>query len=113
MQSASEHEPPPSDAPPLQAKPDPAQALLALRLRIGRAFRLQYEPAQNAHVLLYPEGMVRLNPSAGEILRRCDGQRTLAAVIEDLEAAYALPGLAPAVIGFVEVALKQRWVEPA
>ena len=28
---------------------------------IGRGFRLQWEPAQNAHVLLYPEGMVKLN----------------------------------------------------
>ena len=40
---------------------------------IGRGFRLQWEPAQNAHVLLYPEGMVKLNGSAGEILKRCDG----------------------------------------
>ena len=43
---------------------------------IGRGLRLQWEPAQNAHVLLYPEGMVKLNASAGEILKRCDGQRT-------------------------------------
>jgi pyrroloquinoline quinone biosynthesis protein D len=30
-------------------------------LTISKLFRLQWEPAQNAHVLLYPEGMVRLN----------------------------------------------------
>ena len=36
---------------------------------IARGFRLQWEPAQNAHVLLYPEGMVKLNGSAGEILK--------------------------------------------
>ena len=30
--------------------------------------RLQWEPAQEAHVLLYPEGMVKLNGSAGAIL---------------------------------------------
>jgi len=41
--------------------------------RIGRGLRLQWEPAQDAHVLLYPEGMVKLNQSAGEIMRRCDG----------------------------------------
>jgi hypothetical protein len=33
--------------------------------QIFRRFRLQFEPAQSAWVLLYPEGMVRLSPSAG------------------------------------------------
>jgi pyrroloquinoline quinone biosynthesis protein D len=32
---------------------------------IGRGLRLQWEPAQSAHVLLYPEGMIKLNGSAG------------------------------------------------
>ena len=41
--------------------------------RIGHGFRLQWEPAQGCFVLLYPEGMVKLNQSAGEILKRCDG----------------------------------------
>ncbi len=54
---------------------------------IGRGFRLQWEPAQKAHVLLYPEGMVKLNGSAGEIMKRCDGERTIAEIIvADLEA---------------------------
>ena len=45
--------------------------------RLSRLFRLQFESVQNAWVLLYPEGMVQLNPSAAEILRRCDGQRSI------------------------------------
>ncbi|HQE41111.1 MAG TPA: pyrroloquinoline quinone biosynthesis peptide chaperone PqqD, partial [Zoogloea sp.] len=44
----------------------------AARPCIHRLFRFQWEPAQQAHVLLYPEGMVKLNQSAGEILKRCD-----------------------------------------
>ena len=40
------------------------------RPAVGRGFRLQWEPAQNAYVLLYPEGMIKLNGSAGEILKR-------------------------------------------
>jgi pyrroloquinoline quinone biosynthesis protein D len=51
-------------------------------------FRLQWEPAQNAHVLLYPEGMIKLNVSAGEILKRCDGARTVPEVIADLERTF-------------------------
>ena len=36
---------------------------------MGHGFRLQWEAAQNAHVLLYPEGMVKLNGPAAEILK--------------------------------------------
>ncbi len=78
--------------------------------RIGPGFRLQWEPAQDCHVLLYPEGMVKLNRSAGEILARCDGQRTLQQVVADLEAAFSAQGLRKDVEGFLDIALKQRWV---
>lgn len=79
--------------------------------RLGRGFRLQWEAAQGNHVLLYPEGMVKLNQSAGEILTRCDGERTIAAIVADLEQTFAATGLERDVVGFVEVAGKQRWLE--
>jgi pyrroloquinoline quinone biosynthesis protein D len=78
---------------------------------IGRGFRLQWEPAQNAHVLLYPEGMVKLNGSAGEILKRCDGERTLTEIIADLEAAFAAQGLAKDVNAFIALAVQRKWLE--
>ena len=78
---------------------------------IGRGFRLQWEPAQNAHVLLYPEGMVKLNGSAGEILKRCDGARTMAQIVEDLESAFATQGLEKDVNAFVALAVERRWLE--
>lgn len=77
---------------------------------VARLFRLQWEPAQDAHVLLYPEGMVKLNQSAGEILKRLDGKRTLAEVTADCEAAFSASGLLDDVIGFVTAALEQGWV---
>lgn len=79
--------------------------------RIGHGFRLQWEPAQNAHVLLYPEGMVTLNASAAAILERCDGKRTLAAIIADLEDAFSQTGLDDEVLAFIRIALEQRWLE--
>ena len=82
----------------------------ATRPRIGPGFRLQWEPAQNCHVLLYPEGMVKLNPSAGEILKRCDGVRDVAAIVADLESAFAASGLEREVPAFVEIAAQQRWL---
>jgi pyrroloquinoline quinone biosynthesis protein D len=78
--------------------------------RMGGGFRMQWEPVQNSHVLLYPEGMVKLNPSAGEIMKRCDGERDVAAIVADLEAAFGAQGLEGDVIGFVELAGKQRWL---
>jgi pyrroloquinoline quinone biosynthesis protein D len=78
--------------------------------RIGPGFRLQWEPAQDCHVLLYPEGMVRLNRSAGEILQRCDGERSLAAIVAELEQAFDTHGLATEVRGFVDIAAQQNWL---
>ncbi|WP_298830793.1 pyrroloquinoline quinone biosynthesis peptide chaperone PqqD [uncultured Piscinibacter sp.] len=80
------------------------------RPRVGTGFRLQWEPAQDCHVLLYPEGMVKLNGSAGEIMKRCDGQRTVAEIVADLEATFDAQGLHGDVVAFVELAAKQRWL---
>ena len=80
------------------------------RPAIGPGFRLQWEEVQKAHVLLYPEGMVKLNGSAGEIMKRCDGQRTLAQIVSDLEGAFSAQNLTADVTGFVAVARQQRWL---
>ena len=85
-------------------------ASIAIIPRIGEGFRLQWEPAQQCHVLLYPEGMVRLNGSAGEIMKRCDGQRSLAAIVAELEEVFATEGLAPQVQEFVAIAGRQHWL---
>jgi pyrroloquinoline quinone biosynthesis protein D len=80
------------------------------RPRVNAGFRLQWEEAQQAWVLLYPEGMVKLNQSAGEIMKRCDGQVDLVAITADLESAFNAQGLEGEVRGFIEVAAKQRWL---
>jgi len=81
--------------------------------RIGRGFRLQWEPVQDAYVLLYPEGMVKLNGSAGEILSRCDGVKPVIALVGELEARFGQSGLERDVIAFLDLARAQRWVEIA
>ena len=83
---------------------------------IERQLRLQFEEAQDSWVLLYPEGMVKLNPSAAEILKRCDGVQTIGQITADLESAFETTGLAKDVNAFVNIALEQRWIrlsEPA
>jgi pyrroloquinoline quinone biosynthesis protein D len=81
------------------------------RPAIASGKRLQWEPAQSAHVLLYPEGMVKLNGSAGAIMSRCDGVRTVAEIVADLEQAYNVSGLATDVRSFVALALENKWLE--
>ncbi len=85
-------------------------ATTTTRPRVGPGFRLQWEAVQNCHVLLYPEGMVKLNPSAGEIMKRCDGERSIEAIVADLEQAFAVSALQADVLAFVEMAAKQRWL---
>jgi pyrroloquinoline quinone biosynthesis protein D len=83
----------------------------AARPSIGRAFRLQWEPAQEAHVLLYPEGMVKLNQSAAAIVTRCNGRRTVADIVADLERTYELAGLTKDVCAFIAIAVERTWLE--
>jgi pyrroloquinoline quinone biosynthesis protein D len=83
---------------------------LSSQPRVGPGFRLQWEPAQDCHVLLYPEGMVKLNGSAGEIMKRCDGERSVAAIVAELEQAFTARGLESEVLAFVTMAGQQRWL---
>jgi len=81
-----------------------------VRPTVGPGFRLQWEPVQNCHVMLYPEGMVKLSQSAGEIMKRCDGQRSIAEIVSDLEQAFSTQGLEGDVVAFIEMAGKNRWL---
>ncbi|HLU03350.1 MAG TPA: pyrroloquinoline quinone biosynthesis peptide chaperone PqqD [Advenella sp.] len=78
---------------------------------LSRLFRLQYEKAQHAYVLLYPEGMVKLNDSAAEILRRCNGDRTIAQIVADLEQSFATTGLQNDVESFLQAAQERGWIK--
>ena len=81
------------------------------RPRLRRMFRLRWEAAQDAYVLLYPEGMVKLNPSAGEILTRCDGTRELDDIIGELEDLFSASDLAPDVYRFIDHARQRGWLD--
>jgi len=77
---------------------------------IAPGFRLQWEEAQGVYVILYPEGMVKLNTSAAETLKRCDGQRRLGEIIADLERQFPGVPLAADVEKFLETAHGNGWV---
>ncbi len=85
--------------------------LLISKPSVASMFRLQWEEVQQSWVLLYPEGMVKLNTSAGEILKRLDGEKTLQVLIAELETAFEATGLQKEVLGFLDIAIKQGWVK--
>nr|WP_250831469.1 pyrroloquinoline quinone biosynthesis peptide chaperone PqqD [Marinobacter sediminum] len=80
--------------------------------RFRRGFRFQWEPAQESYVLLYPEGMVKLNGSAGAILNEVDGQRSVADIVSSLEQQFPDAGsLSQDVVDFLQDVEKQHWIE--
>jgi pyrroloquinoline quinone biosynthesis protein D len=81
-------------------------------VEIGRQFRLQWEQVQQAYVLLYPEGMVKLSQSAGEILKRIDGKLPIADVVKNLEQAFPGADLRQDALNFLEVAYERGWIHP-
>ena len=78
--------------------------------RLASGFRLQFEPAQSAWVILYPEGMVKLSHSAGEIMQRLDGHSTVDAVVQSLEHAFPGADLRGDVLDFLAVARERGWI---
>ncbi|MFC3607306.1 pyrroloquinoline quinone biosynthesis peptide chaperone PqqD [Stutzerimonas tarimensis] len=80
--------------------------------KLRRGYRFQWEPAQNCHVLLYPEGMIKLNESAGEILKLVDGQRSIGAIVAELQARFPeAEGIAEDILALFEVANERFWIE--
>jgi len=78
----------------------------------NKTFRIQWESAQNTYVILYPEGMVKLNTAAGEILSRCDGQKSVACIIKELEALFPdADTITTDVLTFLSTAYEKQWIE--
>lgn len=80
---------------------------------LNHTFRLQWEPAQDCHVLLYPEGMVKLNPSAGIILSLCDGELSVQAIIEQLRRRFPeAEDIDQDILAFLAEARHNLWLNP-
>jgi pyrroloquinoline quinone biosynthesis protein D len=59
------------------------------RPRLVDGARLQYDDVREEHLLLVPEGAVRLNETAAHVLELCDGERSLEEIADALSLRYA------------------------
>lgn len=73
-------------------------------------FHFRWEEPQRAHVLLYPEGIVKLNETAAAVLETCTGGGTIAAGAAELAARYGRNDIAGEVLKFLEVAHAKGWI---
>ena len=70
----------PSVAIPLDAQP-----------RLPHGVRLVHSEAQGGWVLLAPERVFKADAIAVEIVKRCTGEATVGAIVEELANAYSAP----------------------
>ena len=79
-------------------------------IEVAPTFRVQWEEVQDCWVVLYPEGMVKLSQSAGEIMKRVDGENSITSIIKDLEETFSETNLEGDVLKFLEVAYDNGWI---
>lgn len=87
---------------------------ITTKFNLNPNYRLQWEEAQQCHVLLYPEGMVKLSDTAVEILKRCDKPQSSEELIANLQKEYpSADTLTDDVNEFLAHALQQQWILPS
>jgi pyrroloquinoline quinone biosynthesis protein D len=73
-------------------------------------YHFRWEEPQQSHVLLYPEGIVKLNETAAAILNACTGAPSIAAGTAMLSRRYRKRNLDAEVLKFLEVAHAKGWI---
>ena len=80
--------------------------------KIAPHHRFQWEKAQDCYVILFPEGMVKLNGGAGEVLNLVDGNHSVEKITEELVKKFPdANGIDKDIIGMIEMALEKAWIE--
>jgi len=74
------------------------------RPKLAARARVQTDKISGKPVMLYPEGVLALNPTGHAIVSLCTGEATLQAIVAELSARYrvAAAELAPQVTEFLE-----------
>lgn len=78
---------------------------------IAMHHRFQWEEAQQCYVILFPEGMVKLNGGAGEVLKRVNGKTSIGEIVADLRAAFPdAPNIEEDIMSMFDLAVGKAWL---
>lgn len=84
------------------------------RFVINPLYMFRWEETQDAYVLLYPEGVVKLNSSAAEILKRCSGEMSVVELVRDIAGVFSADTpkdqIETGVRKFLAVAEEKGWI---
>ena len=83
------------------------------RPRLADGARLQYDDVREEHLLLVPEGAVRLNESAAHVLELCDGRHSLEEIAAALSERYQGADVRADVLELVDAMAQQGLVVDA
>jgi pyrroloquinoline quinone biosynthesis protein D len=78
-------------------------------VELAPMYLFRWEEPQQAHILLYPEGVVKLNETGAAIIKHCDGNRTTEEVITTLNELYSAD-VSESVYKFLEVSYAKGWI---
>jgi pyrroloquinoline quinone biosynthesis protein D len=76
---------------------------------IDPKYLFRWEEPQQAYVMLYPEGVVKLNETGAAILQLCDGNHTTENIISELNEKYSTD-VEDSVNKFLEVSHAKGWI---
>jgi len=80
--------------------------------KIAAHHRFQWEEAQQSHVILFPEGMVKLNGSAGEVLGLVDGKNSVNQIVTSLKEKFqGVESIEKDILSMIQFALDKAWIE--
>jgi pyrroloquinoline quinone biosynthesis protein D len=78
-------------------------------IEINPVYLFRWEEPQQAYVLLYPEGVVKVNETGAEILKLCNGINTVSELISELNDKYTTD-VTDSINKFLEVAHAKGWI---
>jgi pyrroloquinoline quinone biosynthesis protein D len=108
-----------ADKPAARGKPTQAAKLatetrasldLDDKIEINPMYVFRWEESQDAYLMLYPEGVVKLNETAGEILKRCAGEMSANDIVHEFEGLYVGDDVANGVRSLLEDSYAKGWI---
>lgn len=78
-------------------------------VELAPMYLFRWEKPQKSHILLYPEGIVKLNETGAAIIEQCDGNRTTQDIITILSELYSAD-VSDGVYKFLEVSYAKGWI---